>query len=185
MTLVCCTLTDEFSVISGDTHVSNENGTSRTDRKIFKYDDMLIGGAGSGGIITVIPQLLGNYQKETAERHMQAVANIFKSSGEKVIESKYSQLLYVSKDKFGPFLGVVDTRGDHQILRKGHKQPFIIWKGIGEPDVELLKSCCSPKLMKNLNIDTAKKIHEDYITKVSRQTISVNDKVIHEELSYK
>jgi hypothetical protein len=97
MTLVCCTLTDEFSLISGDTHVSNENGTSRTDRKIFKYEDMLIGGAGSGGILTAIPQLMKNYQKGTAESHMQAVANIFKSSEEKVVESRYSQLLYVAK----------------------------------------------------------------------------------------
>lgn len=185
MTLVCCTLTDEFSLITGDTRVSNENGTSRTDRKIFKYEDMLIGGAGSGGMLTVIHQLMKNYQKGTAESHMQTVANIFKSSEEKVIESRYSQLLYVSKDTLGPFLGVVDTRGDHQILRKDHNQPFIIWEGIGEPNVDLLKSCCLPQLIKNFNLDNAKNIHQEYITKVSRQTTSVNDKVVHEELSYK
>jgi len=185
MTLVCCTLTDRFSLISGDTLVSNENGNSTTARKIFKYGDILIGGSGSGGIITVIPSLMKNYQTETAKSHMQAVANIFKSSEEKVIESRYSQLLYVSRDTSGPYLGVIDTRGDHQILRKDHNEPFLIWQGIGEPDVDLLKSCCSPQLMKNLNIEMAKKIHEDYITKVSKQTISVNDKVIHEELWYK
>lgn len=185
MTLVCCTLTDEFSLISGDTHVSNENGTSRTDRKIFKYEDILIGGSGSGGVLIAIPQLMKNYQKGTAESHMQGVANKFKSSGERIIESKYSQLLYVSKDSLGPFLGVVDTRGDHQILRKDHNEPFLIWQGIGEPNVELLKSCCLPQLIEDINLDTAKNIHQEYITKVSRQTTSVNDKVLHEELSYK
>jgi hypothetical protein len=98
-----------------------------------------------------------NYQKGTAKSHMQAVANIFKSSGEKVIESRYSQLLYVRT-----VFGVVDTLGNHHIVRKDHNLPFIIWKGIGEPDVELLKSCYLPQLMKNFNMDTAKNIHQEY-----------------------
>lgn len=182
MTLVCCILTDEFALISGDTLVSHESGTSRTKRKVFKYGDLLIGGSGSGEIIDAIPSLMYNYQIGTAYGHMQDIADFFKSSEEKVMESKYSQLLYVSKDISGPFLGVVDTQGDHQILRKDDDQPVLIWEGIGEPDNELLKSCISPQRKMNFNIAIAKKIHKDYITKVSKQSASVNDAVVHELL---
>lgn len=184
MTLVCCTLTDEFTLMSSDTFVSHEDGSSSCTVKVSKYEDILIGGAGSGGIVKVIPELMKEYKKGTAFEHMQAIANVFLHSEGGVIESKYSQILYVSKDKLGPFLGVVDTRGDHQILRKDNNEPYMIFHGIGEPNTEILKSCCSPELMLDLNLRAAKKIHKNYIKSVSMQTGSVNDKVTHLESLY-
>lgn len=181
MTLVCCTLTNNFALITGDTLITNnETNTSRTVRKVFKFSDILVGASGSGGAVEVIPAIMETYQNGTAHNHMQQVANLFTGDGEKVMESSYSQFLYVSKDEESPFLGIVDTKGDHQILRKDMNDALLIWQGIGEPNLPLLQSCIPEAVQHNFDLDIAKKIHEDYISKVSERSNTVNSDVIHE-----
>ncbi|PFB06867.1 hypothetical protein CN324_13885 [Bacillus anthracis] len=185
MTLICCTLTDNFVLITGDTLItSNEENYLETVRKTFKYADILIGASGSAGAINAIPIFMENYQRGTAYSHMQYVANLFSDSQEEVQDGRYSQFLYVSRDEEGPFFGIVDTKGDHKTLRKSTDEPSLIWKGIGQPNEDILQSCIVNSGSADLDLDTAKEIHENYIIKVSEVSNGVNSEVIHEYLIF-
>lgn len=183
MTLVCCTLTQNFAVMTGDTLVTLNNKFVGTVKKIFQTEDLLVGASGSAGVKDVLPVIMSTYKKGEAYSHLQNFADLFKEADEKVPEDRYTQILYVSKQDQKPFMGIIDTNGDHQIKVLQSHETFFYFQGIGEPDMPLYNSILS-RLGEPKNIEEVKKLHHEYIRGVERNSKTVNNIVNHEVLFF-
>lgn len=185
LTLVCCTITHNYAVISGDTMTNLFDGKkATTPTKLLKTNDLLVGIAGSAGALNVLSIIEKEYQEGNAIDYMGDLANYFLTTDEPVEESKYSQFLYVSKGSLLPFLGIVDTKGDHQLLLLETNHSVMHCHGIGQPNESIFEEIEGIFEIDYSKIEEVKLLHSKYIHEVSKTTSTVNNIVTHEVLIY-